>query len=434
MMKGNKTMKTITNITYPAFALFALACFALPPEARAVCQDGCGSGNANTFLGDDALVNNTTGTSNTAIGADALFSNTTGINNTAIGDLALFSNTTGETSVAMGNQALYFNTTGGGNTGIGTSALHANTTGTVNTGVGDAVLYSNTIGNTNTAIGNRALFFNTTGSENTANGGSALESNTTGFDNNASGLNALFSNTTGNFHAANGAFALYSNTTGTQNTASGYDALYNNTTGNNNIALGFQAGMNLTTGNSNIDIGNVGVAGDSKRIRIGKQGTQTATFIAGISGATVPTGVAVIVDATGHLGTTTSSARFKETIKPMDNASEAILALKPVTFHYKKEIDPDRIPQFGLLAEDVEKVSPDLIVRDADGKPYTVRYEAVNAMLLNEFLKEHRTVQAQQQEIEGLRAELKEQRTLIQKVHDKVELNRPAPQTVANDQ
>src|SRR5205814_5445726 len=134
-------------------------------------------------------------------------------------------------------------------------------------------------------------------------------------------------------------------------------------------------------------------AGESNTIRIGKVGTQTTTFIAGISGATVPTGVAVIVDGNGHLGTTTSSVHFKEAIRPMDKASEAILALKPVTFRYKKDLDPDGIPQFGLVAEQVEKVNPDLVARDEQGKPYTVRYEAVNAMLLNEFLKEHQTVQ-----------------------------------------
>src|SRR4030095_10706884 len=142
-------------------------------------------------------------------------------------------------------------------------------------------------------------------------------------------------------------------------------------------------------------IGNLGRAHESNTIRIGRTADQTATFIAGISGATVPAGVAVIVGADGHLGTTTSSARFKEAIKPMDKASEAILALEPVTFRYKHDLDPDGIPQFGLVAEQVEKVNPDLVARDDQGKPCTVRYEAVNAMLLNEFLKEHRKVEKQ---------------------------------------
>ena len=208
----------------------------------------------------------------------------------------------------------------------------------------------------------------------------------------------------------------------------------NNTTGIGNIALGNFAGANLTTGDNNIDVGNVGVAGESNAIRIGTRGTQTATYIAGIMGRTAPMGTPVFINANGQLGTTPSSARFKDEIKPMDKASEAILALKPVTFHYKKEFDPEGIPQFGLVAEEVEKVNPALITRDPEGRPYTVRYEAVNAMLLNEFLKEHRTVQKQQKEVDALRAELKEQRTLIQTVNCKLELSRRAPQMVKNKQ
>src|SRR5204863_5767742 len=153
---------------------------------------------------------------------------------------------------------------------------------------------------------------------------------------------------------------------------------------------------------------NVGVADESNTIRMGNE-THTNTFIAGISGVTVPGGVGVIIDTTGHLGTTTSSAHFKEAIKPMDKASEAILALKPVTFHYKKELDPEGIPQFGLVAEDVEKVNPALVARDAQGKVFTVRYEAVNAMLLNEFLKEHRKGQEQDATISQLKSALAEQ-------------------------
>jgi hypothetical protein len=190
--------------------------------------------------------------------------------------------------------------------------------------------------------------------------------------------------------------------------------------------LGKNAGANLSTGSNNIDIGNVGVAGESKIIRVGKQGTQTNTYVAGISGATIPTGVVVIIDSNGHLGTLVSSERFKDAIKPMDKASEAILALKPVTFRYKHELDPKGIPQFGLVAEDVEKVNPDLVARDDEGKPYTVRYEAVNAMLLNEFLKEHQTVQELKKQVAELTAGL-------QKVNAQLELSRPAPQTVLNN-
>ena len=200
--------------------------------------------------------------------------------------------------------------------------------------------------------------------------------------------------------------------------------------------MGFNAGANLTTGNSNIDIGALGVAAESATIRIGVQGTQTRTFVAGISGSPI-TGTSVVVNSTGRLGTVASSQRFKDDIKAMDKASEAILALKPVTFHYKKEVDPDGIPQFGLVAEEVEKVNPDLVARDAKGEVYTVRYEAVNAMLLNEFLKEHckvekltkdfrATVAQQQKQIEALTAGL-------QKVSDQLELNKPAPRTVVSN-
>jgi hypothetical protein len=226
--------------------------------------------------------------------------------------------------------------------------------------------------------------------------------------------------------------------------ANGASALFSNTTGSNNIALGDLAGFNLTTGSNNIDIGAnvVGTAGEASTIRIGKQGTQKATFVAGISGTAVA-GKQVIVTSTGKLGIATSSARFKQAIKPMDKASEAILALKPVTFRYRDDIDPDRIPQFGLIAEEVEKVNADLVGRDENGKVNTVRYEAVNAMLLNEFLKEHRKVQEQgaliaqqrkdfeatiaqqQKQIEALTA-------TIQRVSDQVAASKPAPQLVAN--
>jgi len=199
-------------------------------------------------------------------------------------------------------------------------------------------------------------------------------------------------------------------------------------------------GVNLTTGNANIDIGNAGVAAEAKTIRIGTTGTQTNAYVAGISGATASTGVPVIVDTTGHLGTTTSSARFKEAIKPMDMASKAILALKPVTFRYKHELDPNGVPQFGIVAEEVEKVNPDLVARDGQGKAYSVRYEAVNAMLLNEFLKEHKAFVEEQGKVErleatvaGLAATIKEQTTQIQKVSAQLQLNKSAPQTVLNN-
>ena len=330
----------------------------------------------------------------------------------------------------------------GFNTAEGTDALFSLTGGINNTATGFDVLFNNTTGSYNTANGLNALFSNTTGSRNTATGDSTLFGNTTGNQNTATGDLALFSNTTGIQNTATGALALFFNTIGGNNTADGLDALLNNTTGSNNIALGTSAGINLTTGSNNIYIGNAGTSGgESAKIRIGTVGRQTATFIAGISGVTVPGGVGVIVGNNGKLGTVVSSERFKDNVQPMDKASEAILALKPVTFCYKHELDPNGIPQFGLVAEQVEKVNPDLVARNEQGKPYAVRYEAVNAMLLNEFIKEHRTVQElksiaakqeatiarQQKQIEALTAGL-------QKVSAQVEMTKPAPRTVASNQ
>ena len=204
--------------------------------------------------------------------------------------------------------------------------------------------------------------------------------------------------------------------------------------------MGHEAGINLTGGNHNIDIGSPGAPGEFKTIRLGRPGLQRTTFIAGISGATVPTGVAVIVDTTGHLGTITSSARFKENIQPMDTASEAILALQPVTFRYKKDVDRQAIPQFGLVAEDVAKVNPALVARDEQGKPYTVRYEAVNAMLLNEFLKEHRKVEEQSGEIaelkrtvNELKSALKEQAAEIGQVQNQMRAGVPGLRLVTSE-
>ena len=279
-------------------------------------------------------------------------------------------------------------------------------------------------------MGSQTLVFNTTGDSNTATGYQALVFNTMGFANTAIGLQALFSNTTGG-----------------GNTAIGLGALGSNTTGSGNIALGRDAGLSVTTANNVISIGTVGA------------NVSNSCFIGEIFGATSSGGTAVFIDSDGKLGTTTSSRRFKDDIKPMHSASEVLFALKPVTFRYKKAIDPQGIPQFWLVAEEVEEVNPDLVVRDKEGKANTVRYEAVNAMLLNEFLKEHRTVQElkstaakqeatiaqqrkdfqatiaqQQKEIQALTASLKEQESQIQKVSAQLEVKKPAPRTVLNDQ
>ena len=352
-----------------------------PISARAVCQDTCYDVH-NTVQGDDALISNS-GSYNTAFGSHALFTNTTGSNNT----------------------------------GTGVGALYGNTTGT-----------------SNTATGSASLNFNTTGNNNTATGVSALQLNSTGNNNTATGVDALVSNTTGR-----------------NNTAAGQNALGHNTSGNSNIALGNNAGAKLTTGDENIEIGNRGVAGEHETIRIGEQGTQDATFIAGISGATV-TGTAVVVNSSGQLGVAPSSRRFKQNIQTMGDASDILLALRPVTFEYKPDVDPKGVSQFGLVAEDVEKLNPDLVARDADGKAYTVRYEAVNAMLLNEFLKEHRTVQElkstvakqeamiaqQQKDFQAAAAHQQEQIEALtaglQRVTAQVEVSKPAPQVVTNNQ
>jgi uncharacterized coiled-coil protein SlyX len=428
---GNSISRSPLRRGFILIAL-ALAWLALSPAARAVspAPDG-GYPNQNTAEGDDALfsLDTTTGLNNTAVGFNALHSLATGFEDTATGSLALF------------------NDTFGGNTAYGFSALYSNTTGFANTALGRNAMLNHTTGDHNTATGGAALLANTNGFGNTATGRAAMANGTTGSRNTATGWQTLFNNTADN-NTADGAFALFSNATGHDNTAVGRRALDGNTTGNGNIALGVFAGTNLTRGDFNIDIGNPGSAGEASTIRIGTGGAQTATFIAGISGATVAGGVTVMIDAYGHLGTIVSSERFKDAIKPIDKASEAILALKPVTFRYKHEFDPVGIPQFGLVAEDVEKVNPDLVARDAQGKVYTVRYEAVNAMLLNEFLKQHRKVEEQEATITQVKSTVAKQETTIaqqqkeikalttglQKVSDELVLSKLAPQMVSNNQ
>ena len=268
--------------------------------------------------------------------------------NTADGQKTLFSLTTGVANAAVGWYSLFSNTDGSYNTGVGAGTLLFN--------VGDQTTGD---GTQNTAIGAAALLFNTTGFSNTATGVTALLSNTTGVDNTATGTQALFNNTTGSFNTANGAFALPSNATGDNNTAIGFGTLANNTTGSSNIALGLEAGFHVTTADNVICIGELG------------ENVSNSCYIGQIFGATSSGGTAVFINSDGRLGTTTSSRRFKEEIKPMERASEALFALKPVAFRYKKQIDPQGIPQFGLVAEDVEKINPDLVVRDKEGKPYS---------------------------------------------------------------
>jgi len=453
----------------PVLITFAFVCFALVQNAQAVNPppDG-GYPGANTAEGDNALLNVNTaiGINNTAVGANALRDDTTGYYNVAIGSGALANNTTGNFNMAIGTEALtnnnanfnvalgfrvlFMNTTGNHLTGIGAAALRNNTTGGFNTAIGADALKENTTssgntaigadalsknatGSSNTATGDLALFNNTTGNDNTATGDSALAGNTTGYQNTANGFEALLNNVTGFSNTATGLQALFFNSSGIYNTADGFRALQNNTTGQRNIAVGADAGSEIITANNVIAIG---IAGAD---------VSNTCFIGHIRGVTTgnANAIPVLIDSAGQLGTASSSRRFKREVKPMDKASEAILGLKPVTFEYKS--DGTATPQFGLIAEEVAAVNPDLVVRDENGEIYTVRYDAVNAMLLNEFLKEHKKVQEQgatiaQQRRDFEMAITKQQKQIealtagLQKVNAQIRLNRPAPQVVAQEQ
>ncbi len=375
---------------------------------------GLKGSQAQTFYGSGGTINTAPGNvSNVALGYGTLHNNTTGYGNIAIGFAALQFTTTGSDNTANGSAALYSNTTGYDNTAIGANALYLNTTGYDNTANGYLALATNTTGYYNTATGYYALYgspLGSTGSGNTANGYEALYSNTTGWYNIASGLDALYSNTSGSANIASGLYALYYNTTGYYNIASGLEALFNNTTGSNNVALGYLAGANLTTGSNNIDIGNAGGAGEGGVIRLGTKGTHTATYIAGINGVTASGGVAVYINANGQLGTLPSSKRFKREIHAMGQASARLMQLRPVTFRYKQAAEDGTHPlQYGLIAEEVAKVYPDLVQYDQAGKPLAVYYHLLTPMLLNELQKAHRQAQAQRSEIAILRAALHKQ-------------------------
>jgi endosialidase-like protein len=322
----------------------------------------------------------------------------------------------------------------GFNTAEGDKALFGLTTGIGNTAVGWFSLFSNTDGSFNTALGAGTLLFNIgnqtsgEGTQNTAVGTAALLNNTTGVNNTAMGSTALLSNTIGNHNTANGARALFLNTTGSSNIAIGRDALLNNTSGNFNIAIGAGAGSQIATAFNCIAIGHQGAD------------VSQSCFIGNIRNAVVaPDAMPVLIDSVGKLGTTSgSSRRFKTEIKPMDKASESILALKPVTFYYTG--DNTNAAQFGLIAEDVVEVNPELTVRDETGEMVSVRYDAVNAMLLNEFLKAHRRIEElkaamaqQRKDFEAVVARLNEQEARIQKVSAQVEAPKPASQMLAEN-
>src|SRR6266496_2243742 len=417
----------IGNLMSPATVGFLipllLVCFGLAPRAQAVGPDTDGTiPGSNNGEGIGVLVSRTTGIWNTGTGFEALSHLTAGNQNTATGLRALFSDTNGGFNTATGALSLANNTDGSNNTANGYSALYHNTEGEANSATGFGALFKNTTGFDNTANGYQALFSNTIGTEITAVGDEALHDNTVGFRNTASGQDALSNNTTG-----------------ANNTANGFAALGGNTSGSSNIALGFLAGNGVTTANDVIAIGTNGT------------NVSNSCFIGNIRDVQTQNAdaIPVLVDSAGQLGTQSSSRRFKHEIKPIDRASEAILALKPVTFRYKS--DTKGTPQFGLVAEEVAEVNPDLVVRDENGEIYTVRYDAVNAMLLNEFIKEHRRVEeqerkmseqsckAQEQEatiaelkkgIEILTAQFKEQAAEIHKVSAQLELNKPVSKTI----
>jgi Chaperone of endosialidase len=424
--KGKLIMKARNKNTFTTM-LVALLCFAFSPQTRAACgspDQGCPRGNLAEGTG--ALLSLTNGTYNTAIGYLSLRSNTEGGFNTSAGAGALFSNNSGR-NTATGAAALLSNTTGPANTANGALALLSNTEGGYNTAVGDRALQSHTAGDRNTAIGASALFDDTTGTNNTAIGAAALLNNATGSYNTALGDDALGANTIGGENTAIGRATLFNNTSANGNTAVGVGALFNNSTGGVNTALGAQAGLAITT------------ASDVICIRSYGENVSHSCYIGNIWNE--PGGSqAVYVNSAGKLGAQVSSRRFKQDIKPMGKASQALFSLKPASFHYKKQIDPAGISQFGLVAEDVEKVNPDLVVRDKKGKPYSVRYDQVNAMLLNEFLKEHRKVQELERTIAQRENKFSEQekqiaalRSGLQKVSAQLEMIKPAPQVAVKN-
>ena len=421
------------------FASLLILCLGFLPSIQAVtpAPDGGYSG-ANTAEGTDALFHLTTGVWNSAFGFRALYFNAIGVRNTAVGYEALY-HTASDDNVGVGAQTLFYNL-GRRNVAVGSFALYHNNTGEENVAIGNRALFRNNAPQ-NTAVGSDALLNNSTGYGNTAVGSDAAVNNTTGHENTAVGGIALQNNTTGHDNTAVGIVALQNNTTGHDNTAVGTAALGHNTTGNLNIGLGVGAGHLVFTASNVIAIGHGGAD------------VSNTTWINNVFGVTTQSGTTapVVISDGGQLGTVASSERFKKDIATMEKTSEAILSLRPVTFHYKSDVK--ETPQFGLIAEEVVKVNPALVLPDKEGKPFTVRYDAVNAMLLNEFLKEHRKVQElettvaqlkssaakqdavaakQQKEIGVLTAGLKEQDSKIQKINNQIELKKAAPQITLN--
>lgn len=326
---------------------------------------------------------------------------------------------TASTSTALGTGA---SNAGAQNTAVGYNTLQQNSGGS-NTAVGSYALAANASGNNNTALGASALLSNALGSANVALGTNTLLNSLIGNDNTAVGFSALESNTTGSSNVALGAASLWNSTSGTYNTGIGMDALYGNTTGSWNIGLGYQAGYNLTSGTNNIDVGNMGTSSDSDTIRIGTAGTHTAAYIAGINTSTV-SGVPVVVNSYGQLGVETSSVNFKEDIHDMGNLSDAVMQLRPVIFRYRNPAaDGSKPLHFGLIAEEVDKIYPELVLRDSQNKPFAIAYQELPALLLSEVEKQHRVIEQQQATISGQEAELRELSRRLAKIEKSVRAN-----------
>jgi hypothetical protein len=374
----------------------------------------------NTAAGTAALVSETTGTLNTAIGYEALDRNTSGGNNTALGASALFGNTTGFGNTASGNYALhlnnangntaagyysmYYNSSGALNTADGYQALEHNTTGATNTALGAESLYSNTTGADNVASGIYSMYLNTTGNDNTAVGARSFYNNSGGVDNVAVGSSSLYGNTIGYLNVAVGYEAMYQNTNGGANVAVGQGALYANSTGSDNVAIGTGAGEDIV-GSDNVDISAPGTNTDSGVIRIGTVGTQKSAFIAGVTNSKI-TGSAVYVNAAGRLGVLASSERYKTGIAAMGSRTQRLQQLRPVTFHLKTE--PTAPVQYGLIAEEVERVYPELVTRDAAGVIQGVRYDELAPMLLNEVQLQQRKLAADDEALRDMRQQVAE--------------------------
>ena len=381
---GNFTMAGTSNAAFGAFALNAN-----------------NTGSNNTASGALALSQNTTGNDNTATGLFALGSNTTGDDNTAAGSGALLMNTLGHRNTALGRNALASNTTGNNNVAVGKDAAGQNTSGANNVAIGIGALASNDAGSDSTAVGTNALAFSVAGG-NSAFGRGALESNTTGDGNTAVGAVAMNANTTGVQNTALGDQAMLSNTTGSSNTAIGAHALLNFSSGYNNIAIGKDAGFSFNSGSENIYVANYGKSADSQTMRLGQ--FQLRAFIAGIRGVTTGwnNAVGVVVDQDGQLGTLSSSRKVKDDVADMGDASDVLMKLHPVTFRYKSHHGEGPV-QYGLIAEEVAEVAPGLVAAGRDGEIETVYYQHLAPMLLNEYQKQRRTIEAQQPEIAELR-------------------------------